>query len=46
MDCGDVGGEPAFSSEKTRSKSQKERNGVRRAMDTLVLLEKIILKCG
>ena len=26
MDCGDAGGEPAFSAEKTRSRSQKERN--------------------
>ena len=26
MDCGDTGGEPAFSTEKTRSRSQKERN--------------------
>jgi len=25
MDCGDAGGEPAFSAEKTRSRSQKER---------------------
>ena len=26
MDCGDAGGEPAFSAEKTRNRSQKERN--------------------
>ena len=26
MDCGDARGEPAFSAEKTRSRSQKERN--------------------
>ena len=26
MDCGDAGGEPAFSAEETRSRSQKERN--------------------
>ena len=26
MDCGDAGGEPAFSAEKTRSRSQKKRN--------------------
>ena len=45
-DFGVVGGELAFSSEKTRNKSQKERNRVRRAMDTLVVFEKIILKCG
>ena len=26
MDCGDAGGEPAFSAEKTKSRSQKKRN--------------------
>ena len=26
MDCGDTGGEPAFSAEKTTSRNQKERN--------------------
>ena len=26
MDCGDTGGEPAFSAEKTKNRSQKERN--------------------
>ena len=27
MDCGDAGGEPAFSAEKTRSRSQRKETG-------------------
>ena len=35
MDCGDAGGEPAFSAEKTKSRSQKERNRERGELWTL-----------
>ena len=35
MDCGDTGGEPAFSAEKTKSRSQKERNKERGELWTL-----------
>ena len=45
MDCGDVGGDPAFSEEKTRSRSQKERNR-ERELWALLFFSKILLKCG
>ena len=40
MDCGDAGGEPAFSAEKTRSRSQKERNRERGELWTLFFFSK------
>ena len=40
MDCGDAGGKPAFSAEKTEQESEGKKQGVRRAMDTLVLFKK------
>ena len=40
MDCGDAGGEPAFSSEKTRSRMQKERNRERGELWTLFFFSK------
>ena len=44
MDCGDARGEPAFSAEKTRSRSQKERNRERGELGgTLVLFLKNVL---
>ena len=47
MDCGVAKGERAFSAEKIKEQeSEGKKQGVRRAMDTLVLFEKIILKCG
>ena len=46
MDCGDAGGEPAFSEEKTRSRSQKERNRERGELWALLFFSKILLKCG
>ena len=46
MDCGDAGGDPAFSEEKTRSRSQKERNRERGELWALLFFSKILLKCG
>ena len=40
MDCGDAGGEPAFSAEKTRSRSQKERNRDRGELWALLFFSK------
>ena len=40
MDCGDAGGEPAFSEEKTRSRSQKERNRERGELWALLFFSK------
>ena len=40
MDCGDAGGEPAFSAEKTKSRSQKERNRERGELWTLFFFSK------
>ena len=40
MDCGDARGEPAFSAEKTRSRSQKERNRERGELWTLFFFSK------
>ena len=40
MDCGDAGGEPAFSAEKTRSMSQQERNRERGELWTLFFFPK------
>ena len=44
MDCGDVGGDPAFSEEKTRSRSQKERNRERGELWTLFFFSKIFIE--
>ena len=44
MDCGDAGGEPAFSEEKTRSRSQKERNRERGELWTLFFFSKIFIE--
>ena len=40
MDCGDAGGDPAFSEEKTRSRSQKERNRERGELWALFFFSK------
>ena len=40
MDCEDAGGEPAFSAEKTKSRSQKERNRERGELWTLFFFSK------
>ena len=42
MDCGDAGGEPAFSAEKTRSRSQKEINRERGELWTLFFSKNFI----
>ena len=44
MDCGDAGGEPAFSAEKTRSRSQKERNRERGELWTLFFFSKNVIE--
>ena len=44
MDCGDTGGEPAFSAEKTRSRSQKERNRERGELWTLLFFSKYFIE--
>ena len=44
MDCGDAGGEPAFSAEKTRIRSQKERNTERGELWTLFFFYKIFIE--
>ena len=44
MDCGDAGGEPAFSAEKTRSRSQKERNRERGELWTFFFFSKIFIE--
>ena len=44
MDCGDTGGEPAFSAEKTRSRSQKERNREREELWTLLFFSKYFIE--
>ena len=44
MDCGDAGGEPAFSAEKTRSRSQKERNREREELWTLLFFSKYFIE--
>ena len=47
MDCGVAKGERAFSAEKIKEQeSEGKQLGMRKAMDTRVLFEKIILKCG
>ena len=43
MDCGDAGGEPIFSAEKTRIRSQKERNR-ERELWTLFFFSKIFIE--
>ena len=44
MDCGDSRGEPAFSAEKTRIRSQKERNTERGELWTLFFFYKIFIE--
>ena len=44
MDCGDARGEPAFSAEKTRSRSQKERNRERGELWALLFFSKIFIE--
>ena len=44
MDCGDAGVEPAFSSEKTRSRMQKERNRERGELWTFFFFSKIFIE--
>ena len=44
MDCGDTGGEPAFSAEKTKSRSQKERNRERGELWTLFFFSKMFIE--
>ena len=44
MDCGDTGGEPAFSAEKTRSRSQKERNRERGELWIFFFFSKIFIE--
>ena len=44
MDCGDTGGEPAFSAEKTRSRSQKEINRERGELWTLFFFSKNVIE--
>ena len=44
MDCGDTGGGPAFSAEKTRSRSQKERNRERGELWTLLFFSKYFIE--
>ena len=44
MDCGDTGGEPAFSAEKTRNRSQKERNRERGELWTLLFFSKYFIE--
>ena len=44
MDCGDAGGEPAFSAKKKRSRNQKERNRERGELWTLFFFSKIFIE--
>ena len=44
MDCGDARGEPAFSAEKTKSRSQKERNRERGELWALLFFSKIFIE--
>ena len=44
MDCEDAGGEPAFSAEKTRSRSHSEINRERGELWTLVFFSKNVVE--
>ena len=44
MNCGDAGGEAAFSAEKKMSRNQKERNREKGELWTLFLFSKIFIE--
>ena len=44
MNCGDAGGEAAFSAEKKMSRNQKERNREKEELWTLFLFSKIFIE--